>query len=142
MISNDEVLKIKYKDGVNGLLEKKLDTKYLQVAKMTLTPNGQHFSIKKQGFLPKLMKSMYDERVIYKKKMLEEEQRLEDGNYENKQEVVNNIAKFNNVQMAKKILLNSAYGALANQYFLYYSPEQAVQLQCRVSCLLDGLKNI
>ena len=27
--------------------------------------------------------------------------------------------------MAKKILLNSAYGALANQYFLYYSPEQA-----------------
>lgn len=125
MISNDEVLKIKYKDGVNGLLEKKLDTKYLQVAKMTLTPNGQHFSIKKQGFLPKLMKSMYDERVIYKKKMLEEEQRLEDGNYENKQEVVNNIAKFNNVQMAKKILLNSAYGALANQYFLYYSPEQA-----------------
>jgi len=72
-----------------------------------------------------LMKSMYDERVIYKKKMLEEEQRLEDGNYKNKEEVVNNISKFNNVQMAKKILLNSAYGALANQYFLYYSPEQA-----------------
>ena len=125
MISDDEVLKIKYKDGVKGLLDKKLDTKYLKEHQMTLTPNGQHFSTKRQGFLPKLMKSMYDERVIYKKKMLEEEQRLEDGNYKNKEEVVNNIAKFNNVQMAKKILLNSAYGALANQYFLYYSPEQA-----------------
>ena len=125
MISDDEVLKIKYKDGVKGLLDKKLDTKYLKEHQMTLTPNGQHFSIKFQGFLPQLMKSMYDERVIYKKKMLEEEQRLEDGNYKNKEEVVNNIAKFNNVQMAKKILLNSAYGALANQYFLYYSPEQA-----------------
>ena len=68
---------------------------------------------------------MYDERVIFKKKMLEEQQRLEDGNYKNKEEVVNNIAKYDNVQMAKKILLNSAYGALANQYFLYYSPEQA-----------------
>jgi len=125
MMSHDEVLKIKYNDGVNGLLEKRLDTKYLKEMNMTLTPNGQHFSTKRQGFLPKLMKSMYDERVIYKKKMLEEEQRLEDGNYKNKEEVVNNISKFNNVQMAKKILLNSAYGALANQYFLYYSPEQA-----------------
>jgi len=125
MMSHDEVLKIKYNDGVDGILEQKLDTKYLKECQMTLTPNGQHFSTKKQGFLPKLMKLMYDERVIYKKKMLEEEQRLEDGNYKNKEEVVNNIAKFNNVQMAKKILLNSAYGALANQYFLYYSPEQA-----------------
>ena len=124
-ISRDEVLKIKYNGGVNGLLEKRLDTKYLKEMNMTLTPNGQHFSTKRQGFLPKLMKAMYDERVIYKKKMLEEEQRLEDGNYKNKEEVVNNIAKYNNVQMAKKILLNSAYGALANQYFLYYSPEQA-----------------
>ena len=74
-MSHDEVLKIKYNDGVNGLLEKRLDTKYLKEMNMTLTPNGQHFSTKRQGFLPKLMKSMYDERVIYKKKMLEEEQR-------------------------------------------------------------------
>ena len=124
-ISDDEVLKIKYRDGVNGLLNEEYNTDYLKEKQMTLTPNGQHFSTKFQGFLPKLMKSMYDDRVTYKKKMLSEEQRLEDGNYKNKQEVVNNISKYNNAQMAKKILLNSAYGALANQYFLYYSPEQA-----------------
>ena len=124
-ISHDEVLKIKYREGVDGLLDEQYDTDYLREHQMTLTPNGQHFTTTKQGFLPKLMKSMYDDRVTYKKKMLEEEQKLEDGNYKNKQDVVNNISKYNNAQMAKKILLNSAYGALANRYFMYYSPEQA-----------------
>ena len=124
-IIQDEVLKMKYNDGVNGLLEQKLDTDYLKQKDLTLTPNGQHFRTDFQGFLPKLMKLMYDERVVFKRKMLEEEQKLEDGNYKNKQTVVNNIAKYNNIQMSKKILLNSAYGALANKYFLYYSPEQA-----------------
>ena len=57
--------------------------------------------------------------------MLKEQQKLESGDYKDKQKVVNNIAKYNNIQMSRKILLNSAYGALANQYFLYYSPEQA-----------------
>jgi len=111
--------------GVDGLLDKKLDTGYLKSKNLTLTPNGVHFTKDKQGFLPQLMKSMYDDRVIYKRKLLEEQQRLEDGNYTNRQEVINNISNYNNHQMAKKILLNSAYGALANQYFLYYSLEQA-----------------
>ena len=122
---HDEVLDGMYKEGVDGLLEQKLDTDYLKQRDSTLTPNGQHFRTDFQGFLPQLMSSMYNERVVYKKKMLEEEQKLEDKNYTNKQTVVNNISKYNNIQMSKKILLNSAYGALANQYFLYYSPEQA-----------------
>jgi|LWDU01.1.fsa_nt_gi DNA polymerase elongation subunit (family B) len=111
--------------GVEGLLEQKLDTDYLKVKDLTVTPNGQHFTRKFKGFLPKLMETIYNERVEFKKKMLKEEQRLEDGIYTNKQTIVNNIAKYNNIQMSKKILLNSAYGALANQYFLYHSPEQA-----------------
>ena len=32
------------------------------------------------------------------------------------------IARCNNIQMAKKISLNSAYGAIGNQYFRYYKP--------------------
>ena len=111
--------------GVEGLLEQKLDTDYLKTKNITLTPNGVHFKTDVQGFLPQLMNKMYSDRVIYKTKMLEEQQKLENGIYKNKQEVINNIAKYNNIQMSKKILLNSAYGALANQYFLYYSPEQA-----------------
>ena len=36
------------------------------------------------------------------------------------QQTVNDIAKYNNFQMARKIALNSAYGAIGNQYFRYY----------------------
>ena len=107
--------------GVTGLLKQKLDTEYLKVKQLTLTPNGQHFSLKKKGFLPQLMEEMYNERVDFKKKMLQEQQKLEDGNYTNKQTVINNISRCNNIQMSKKILLNSAYGALANPHFRYYS---------------------
>ena len=52
---HDEVLEDKYNDGVDGLLEQKLDTDYLKQRDITLTPNGQHFTTKFQGFLPKLM---------------------------------------------------------------------------------------
>ena len=30
------------------------------------------------------------------------------------------ISRYNNIQMARKISLNSAYGAIGNQYFRYY----------------------
>ena len=32
----------------------------------------------------------------------------------------NEISKYNNFQMARKIQLNSLYGAMANQYFRFY----------------------
>jgi len=35
-------------------------------------------------------------------------------------QTVKDIAKFNNFQMVRKICLNSAYGAIGNQYFRYY----------------------
>jgi DNA polymerase elongation subunit (family B) len=35
------------------------------------------------------------------------------------------VAKFHNFQLAKKIQLNSAYGALANQYFRWYDSDHA-----------------
>ena len=45
---------------------------------------------------------MYNERVEFKKKMLQEQQKLEDGNYTNKQTVINNISRCNNIQMSKR----------------------------------------
>ena len=45
------------------------------------------------------------------------------------------IAKFNNIQMARKIQLNSAYGAIGNQYFRYYNlaNAEAITLSGQVS---------
>ena len=110
---------------VDKLLTQELDTTFLKDKKQCMTPNGQCFTNEFKGFLPQLMEDMYNERVDFKKKMLQEQQKLEDGNYTNKQTVVNNISRYNNIQMSKKILLNSAYGALANQHFRYYSLEMA-----------------
>ena len=126
-ISPETICKDMDKQEINVklLLDEEIDTDYLKENNITLTPNGEYFKTDEQGFLPQLMSKMYNDRVVYKKKMLKEQQKLESGDYKDKQKVINNIAKYNNIQMSRKILLNSAYGALANQYFLYYSPEQA-----------------
>ena len=44
---------------------------------------------------------------------------------ERKREITNQISKYKNLQLAKKVQLNSAYGALGNQYFRYYDVRQA-----------------
>ena len=50
-------------------------------------------------------------------------------------ELTKEIARCNNIQMAKKISLNSAYGAIGNQYFRYYKLEnaEAITLSGQVS---------
>ena len=85
--------------------------------KTTMTPNGALFRTDKQGFLPKMMQELYDERVVYKKKMLSAQQEYE--NTKDKK-YLKLISRYNNIQMARKISLNSAYGAIGNQYFRYY----------------------
>jgi DNA polymerase elongation subunit (family B) len=84
--------------------------------------NGAMFRKDKRGFLPELMEKIYDERVIYKKKMLAAEQEYEKT--KNKQ-LLKEIARCNNIQMARKIQLNSAFGACGNQYFRYYKLDLA-----------------
>ena len=83
----------------------------------TLTPNGALFSKQQQGFLPEMMQAMYDDRTIYKKKMLDAKQK-----YENTKDpkYLKDVSRFNNIQMARKISLNSAYGAIGNEWFRYY----------------------
>ena len=106
----------KVKDmSVDKLLDRKVDTSILKG--VTLTPNGALFKTDKQGFLPEIMQTMYDDRVKYKKLLLQAKQE-----YENTKEpkLLKDISKFNNIQMAKKISLNSAYGAIGNAYFRYY----------------------
>ena len=106
--------------SVDKLLNKEVDTKALD--NVTMTPNGALFNTKKQGFLPEIMAKMYEDRVKYKQYMLEAKQ-----NYVNTKDAkyIKQISKFNNIQMAKKISLNSAYGAIGNNWFRYYSNTMA-----------------
>jgi len=75
---------------------------------------------------------MYNERVIFKKKMIQAKK-----DYEKKpsEALTKEIARCNNIQMAKKISLNSAYGAIGNQYFRYYklANAEAITLSGQVS---------
>ena len=52
-----------------------------------------------------------------------------------REQTVKDIAKFNNFQMVRKICLNSAYGAIGNQYFRYYklANAEAITLSGQVS---------
>ena len=94
--------------------------------------NGAMYRKDVRGFLPELMDKMYDERVIFKKRMLKAKQE-----YEKTPTIAlqKEIARCNNVQMAKKIALNSAYGAIGNQYFRYYklANAEAITLSGQVS---------
>ncbi len=112
LVSQDKIPKM----TVDKLLDKKFDTTQLN-KHHTITPNGALFRTDKRGFLPELMQSMYDDRVKYKKLLLKAKQ-----DYENTKDskLLKDISKYNNIQMAKKISLNSAYGALGNVWFRYY----------------------
>ena len=94
--------------------------------------NGAQYRKDIQGFLPQMMQVIYDERTIYKKKML---QAKRDYEVQPSAKLQRDISKFNNIQMARKIQLNSAYGAVGNQYFRYYNlaNAEAITLSGQVS---------
>ena len=94
--------------------------------------NGAQYRKDVRGFLPELMEKMYDERVIFKKRMI---QAKKDYEKTPDKSLEKEIARCNNIQMAKKISLNSAYGAIGNQYFRYFklANAEAITLSGQVS---------
>ena len=111
--------------SVNKLLSRKLNLDHLKGQDVCMTPNGATFKRDNAGFLPRLLDEMYQDRVVYKKKMMEAKklhQETGDDKYKNE------IARCHNIQWAKKIALNSAYGAIGNQYFRYYDVRQATAI--------------
>ena len=123
----DEMRHLASQASVENLLQKKLDTGVLKDA--TITPNGQFFRTDKEGFLPAMMIDMYDNRKKFKKLMLKEQQAYENEKDETKKkEIEKLIARYNNLQLAKKVSLNSAYGAMGSQYFRFYDLRQALAI--------------
>lgn len=118
--------KVVSKVNVDSLRNQKIDTSFLKPLNATMTPNGQFFRTDIQGFLPEIMEKMYNGRVVYKKKMLEAQQNYENAKTpQEKREYSNLVSRYNNLQLAKKVGLNSAYGALGNQYFRFFDTRQA-----------------
>jgi len=111
--------------SVDALLMSQVDTSRL--TNVTLTPNGQFFRTDIKGFLPKMLEEMYDDRKKFKKMMLKAQQDYEnESDPEKKYQIEKLIARYNNLQLAKKVSLNSAYGAMGSQYFRFYDLRQAL----------------
>jgi len=114
--------------SVEGILNQEVEID----GEFAVCANGAQYRKDVRGFLPELMDKMYNERVIFKKKMIEAKKE-----YEKKPsvELTKEIARCNNIQMAKKISLNSAYGAIGNEHFRYYklANAEAITLSGQVS---------
>jgi len=103
---------------VEPLLNREVDITFLKEKNLTMTPNGSLYTRKKQGFLPALMEKMYTDRVKYKDLMIAEQKK-------GKAADTNKLAQYHNMQINLKIALNSAYGALGNQWFRFYDVRNA-----------------
>lgn len=124
-MSPETILKGKIEPGMS--IEKIL-AGYKTDSKYSVAATGQCFDNSFQGFMPKIIEEMYDERSSIKKKMISSKKELEACDKSNKAElyrIERDIAHFENQQLAIKILLNSLYGALGNKYFRYFTMEIA-----------------
>ena len=111
--------------SIQKLLDKEVNTDILKDRGLTVTPNGACFRTDKRGFLPELMDKFYNDRVKFKKYLLDAKQKYQDTK---DRKYLSQISTYHNIQMARKIALNSAYGALGNEYFRYYDERMATAI--------------
>jgi len=101
---------------------------------LCVAANGTTYHKKHQGFLPAIMEKLYNERKMYKDKMIEAQKHrqnvstmamptLAKGGVAKKLD--KEITKYHNFQLVRKIQLNSCYGALGNEYGRYYDLDLA-----------------
>lgn len=107
---------------LNGALHDEEIRDGLKKHNVTIAATGCTFDKDVQGFLPTLMEKMYNDRLKFKNQMLAAKKKYEKNKtYELEKE----IARCHNMQLAKKIQLNSAYGALSNIYFRWFDTRLA-----------------
>ena len=109
-------------DIIEGLYNDSDLKDFMNKHNVTACGSGAMYTKNTQGFLPKLMENMYNDRVVWKKRMIKAKKAYEKAPTD---DLVKEIARCNNMQMAKKIQLNSAYGALGNQYFRFFDTKYA-----------------
>ena len=122
-ISPETLTSEKISVTVDKLLNQEIDTTYVKQRDLALTANGWTYTKEFKGFMPELMEQMYKNRSKFKKQMLSIQQEYEKD--KSKKQLLKDISRLNNLQMAMKIALNSAYGAMGNQYFRYFDIRMA-----------------
>ena len=107
---------------VRGLLDRNYDLDDLKENDYCMTSNGYCYTRTKQGLFPEIVEKFFGDRQRYKKLMIAAQREYEETKNE---KLKNDISKYNNFQMARKIQLNSLFGAMGNEYFRYYDARVA-----------------
>jgi len=102
--------------GVGHYLENDL-TEEARAMDVAVAANGSMYSKDKRGMLPEIIIGLYNERKTVKRDMIKLKQDYEKDKTADLEREINRL---DNTQQAVKILLNSLYGALGNQYFRYF----------------------
>ena len=114
---------------VDKLLSRSMDLSFLKDENVCLTANGQFYRRDKQGFMPEMVEKMFNDRKVYKKAMLDAESKYEiEKDPTKKKELKNEIARYKNLQMSKKVSLNSLYGAMGSKYFRFFDLRNAIAI--------------
>jgi DNA polymerase elongation subunit (family B) len=100
--------------SVEGFLNKSYDMSKAVADNVAVAVNGYAFDRTRQGFLAQLVEKMFNERVATKKKQIEAEKL-----YEKTKDIIykDDAKRLKMHQESTKILLNSCFGAFANNYF-------------------------
>jgi DNA polymerase elongation subunit (family B) len=107
--------------GIN--VESMLDGKeFIQEDDYAVSATGLQFTKTREGVIPRIIKQYYDERRLIKNRMLEATQEYQTTKTK---KLENEINTLENQQMSIKILMNSLYGALGNNYFRYFDRRMA-----------------
>lgn len=103
---------------LNGKLKDPDIQAYLKDNNLAIAPNRTLWSRERQGFLPHLMETFYAERKQFKAMSIENKKKYE----ETHDIAFKKLATlYDVIQQARKVLLNSAYGALANAFFRWFN---------------------
>lgn len=122
-----ELATLKATYTIDDLVNGTADLSALKKYDLAMTANFEFYRKDKMSFFSEIKRDLYTRRKTYKKQMLVAEQAYADAknsgaDYSQFEE---QKAKFDNLQMAMKILLNAGYGAGANEHFLYFMIENA-----------------
>lgn len=84
--------------------------------------NGQFFTNEFLGIFPEIQEEMFEDRKRYKKLMLDTEKKLArmDKSDPTYKDLEIEALKYKNLQIAKKLQLNSIYGVSGSAYFRFY----------------------
>lgn len=109
-----ETLSKKYNVNV---LDKLLANEELFYDECSIAGNGQTFTNEFKGFIPDIIEKYLLDRKEYKKKYLKHKQEFE----QTKELAARSLmARYNNLQMARKIQVNALYGSIGNPYSRWY----------------------